>query len=326
MEEQFVEFEFHYASINLKPRAGAIESSERLLRDIIDAMNHKDFPPEYRVIDKHEKRQKTHPRKLVHISSPLERGGGRCFGKIALIKNKAPMMWGGKDLVEEIQKDKNKKFIEMTNYVINFNTNSDPVIMVEFNSSGPRLSDIEYYLRQVSSRYKLARSIQTTYHLDLDYYDLESKLTNVFDVTVKLDTTSHIHTKSASWYKPFSQIREETGYKDVKMEFFFGRKKETNGKYVKNIKGLDYARNVLAWLKADDKNIEHIEDLKMTYELENTFIKDLDFMKNKTTSFVYVNLIPNSTKLKRSDFNHHVGQEFNYYLTEGKTNPQKEKE
>jgi len=320
-----VEFEFQYASMHLEPYAankGA--TSERLLKDIFEQMGSGNFPSEYRVIDKHENRTNTSPRKLVHISSPLSRGGLRCFGKIALIKNKDPMMWGGKDIVEEIQKDENSEFIEMTNYVINFNTDSDPIIMIEFNSAGPRLSDVEYFIRQVSKRYRIAKAINVIYHLELEYSDLNDKLTNIFDVKVKVDSIKHLKTKAAPWYRPFIKMREETGYKDVKMEFFYGRSKEKNGTFIKNIRGLSYARSIIEWLKQDDKNIENLDDLKMTYEIENSMnVKELDFLKNKTTSFVYITRVNNIKKYTRKDFITAVGQEFNYYLSTGKTNKQK---
>jgi len=319
----FIEYEFNYASIKLEPyreRKGV--SPERLLRDIMDVMSNQDFPAELRVIDRHANRNKnTSPRKIVHISSRLTDKGSRYYCQMALIKNKAPMMWGGNDLVEEIQKDRNKKFIEMTNYVVHF-AETGPILMVEFNSAGPRLSDIEYYLRQVSKRYKIARAINSIIHLNLEYSELEDKITNIFDVQVKLDSGKHLHTNSAEWYKPFQKLKEETGYREVKMEFFYGRKKDPNGSYRKNIRGLNFGRSIINWLKQNTSNIEHIEDLKMSYELnDNGDVVDLDFLKNKTTSFVQVPSNDDSS-IKKIDLINTIGTEFNYYLSTGKTHDQ----
>ena len=320
MSEKHLTIEFHYASIKLEPYSGSCNDSSRLLKNLIQKLNDKDFPNEKRIIDRFENRKGTVKRRLVHISSPFEQKGIRCFGKIALIKNKAPMVWGGKDVIEHIEKDNFKEFIEITNYVINFNENIEPIIMVEFNSDGARLSDIEFYFRQILKDYKISKSIKTKLFLDTDYNELDDNLTNVFSVVVKLDSNKLIQSKKAEWYKSLKTLSDEAGYKDVRLELFYQRKKDSLGKYIKNIIGLDYARGIISWLKQSDKNIEYVDDLKMTYQVDdNQEPIELDFLKNKTTSIINIPLI-NQTQYRPQDFKHYVGQEFNNYLNTGKTN------
>jgi hypothetical protein len=310
-------FEFHYANFALEPYKGSDLTSTQLLKSIISKLNDPNFPSNKRVKDKHENRKGTTSRRLVHISSPFEAQGKRCFGKLALIKNKAPMTWSGKDLIEEIENPGNKEFIEVTNYVINFGEGGDPVIMVEFNHAGPRLSDIEYYFRQVSQDFRLATSIKSVLHLDTDYEQLDKELENVFDLTVKVNASTV--SKSPNWLKSLMNIKDESGFKDVRLELFFKREKEKSGAYAKNILGLDYVRNMLGWLKKNGDNIEQVDDLKMTYQVTGSDkIVDLDFLKNKKTSIINIPLFT-KTQYKPADFKAAVGQEFNHYLSTGKT-------
>lgn len=312
MKETYSKFEFHYASISLSPYKGDTGTSSQLLKEIIQFLNSTDFPNDKRVIDRHKNRKNSVSRRIVNISSRIEKMGQRCFGKVALIKNKAPMLWSGKDIIEEIEKEKNKQFIEVTNYVINFNSGSDPVIMFEHNYEGPRLSDIEYYFRQIAKEYKLAKNIKSSLHLYADYDTLDKKMINVFGLTVKVNTAN---INKLDWHKDLKHLESDSGFKDIRLEFIYKRVKK-NGFYEKNIRGLDFARGIVNWLKKSNKNIEYVDDLKMTYQLDDDKIVDLDFLKNKITSFVKIPLV-DSKVYKAQDFRHIVGQVFNHYLQTG---------
>lgn len=315
MPEKYSHFEFHYASFDLVAYSKEESSSSNLLKNLIKKLNSEDFPNEERIDDRYKHRKGNTKRRLVHISSTFGKKGTRCFGKMALIKNKAPMIWSGKDVIEEIDKPQNKQFIEVTNYIIDFNSKHCPIIMIEFNSSGPRLSDIEYFFRQVACKYRIAKSIYTKFHLNLEYNDLDKQIDNVFDVTVKVNATN---TKDGNWHNSLKNLQEESGFRDVRFEIFYERKLAANGSYLKNIKGLDFVRGIIGWLKKDEKNIESVDDLKMTYQLNGSEeIVSLDFIKNKTTSYLS---IPNidGDKYSHIQFKETTGQEFNYYLEHGK--------
>ncbi|PCI97459.1 MAG: hypothetical protein COB15_07800 [Flavobacteriales bacterium] len=320
MSDKFTSLEFQYATFRLQPYVNNIKSSSKLLKDVIQKLNDKDFPSESRLIDRLKGQKGNRQRRLVHISSPFEKMGKRCFGRIALIKNKAPMIWGGKDVIEKIEKGIDKQFIEMTNYVIHFNDDGEPIVMVEFNSAGPRLSDIEYFFRQVAFEYNIATGIKSTYHLSTNYKDLDKNIVNIFNVVVKVGSNNLVNANDTNWHGPLKNLNDETGYRDVRMELFYGRKKDLFGKYLKNIQGLKFGRDIITWLKNKPENIEYVEDLKMTYQTnEDEEPIELDFIKNKSTSLVHIPLDYGSQYTNRV-FKHHVGQEFNYYLTTGETN------
>jgi hypothetical protein len=316
MPDLNIDFEFNFASISLKPYSGSKGSSSYLLKSIINKLNDTDFPNDKRIINRYKNRKKSPKRELVIISNRIGEKGTRCFGRIALIKNKAPLLWNGKDdIIEEIEKETNKQFIEITNYSIHFCDDADPVIMFEFNSEGPRLSDIEFYIRQIAIEFKLAKNIETILHLKTNYDKLDSELTNVFGVTVKVNAA---YTYKFDWFKALKNLNDDSGFKDVRLEMFFKRKKDIRGNYEKNIKGLDFARNLLSWLKKDKKNISHLEDLKMTYQISDDEVIDMDFLNNKVISLLNFPLIDG--KVKTTDFHFAIGQEFNYYLKTGITN------
>jgi hypothetical protein len=126
---------------------------------------------------------------------------------------------------------------------------------------------------------------------------------------------------SAKWYQPLKKMQEDTGYKDLKIKFFYGRRVD-NGKTLSNFKGLDYVRDILGWLKTDKNNIESLESLKLQYEVEGSDEeKYLDFIRNKVTSFLVFTRGTNG-KVPRKDMKQKINEEFNLYLSSGKPTPE----
>lgn len=316
MPTNYIKFEFNYASFSLKAYKESPGTSSTLLRNIIKKLNDSSFKGEERIINKHENRKDTLERRLVMISSRLEPRATMCFGKIALIKNKAPKIWGGEDLIEEIEKPENKRFIEVTNYVIYFEENGNPTIMHEFNNEGPRLSDIEFYLRQIASNFKIAKAVKSILHIKTDYEQLGKNLRNIFSIKVKVKSAFN---NRYEWLKTLKNLNDDSGYRDVRLEFFYKRVKEEDGKYARNIMGTDFARNILGWLKKDRGNIKYLDDLKMEYQVgDDEQIVDLDFLKEKVVSIVSVPLKDDKSSDPK-DFRSVVANEFSHYLSTGTT-------
>lgn len=316
MNESNIVQEYNYASLNLKAYQGEMDHSSKLLKELISLLKEEEYKG--KVIDRFEKRNNTLKRELVIVSNKFGNDGRRCFGKIALIKNRNPFLWQkATNLIEEIQKEENKKFIEISNYVIHFDNAGDPIIMFEFNHEGPRLSDFEYYLRQIARTARIAKQVNCVLHIKTDFEKLDKEITNVFGVTVKVDSGSTNYV--TNWFKSLKEIREDSGYKDVRLEFFYKRVKNQQNEYEKNIRGLDFARNIISWLKRDRNNIEHLDDLKMSYQINGTDeIIDMDFIKNKQVSIIKIST-PDGT-YSSQEYKELVGGEFNRYLQTGKTN------
>ena len=185
------ELEFHYATFKTQPYKDESISSARALKNIIQKLSDSSIPSNKKILDRFKKRKGPEKRRLVHISSSFTDKGIRCYGRIALIKNKAPLFWGGKDVVEEIDNPKNREFIEVTNYLINFHSGGDATVMVEWNSSGARMSDILWYLRSIGKEYHIAKYMNYTQHFDVEFDDLEKSIKNIFDY-LRISVVGHI--------------------------------------------------------------------------------------------------------------------------------------
>lgn len=301
-------FEFHYASISMKPYSGNNQSATQLLKSIVGIIN--DPNSKDRIIDRYARRAGPSSRELVILPLKYTRMGQRCVGRIILLRKKIPLTWKGKDTIEYIEKPENSSFIELTNFVIDFGV-SEPTIMVEFNSEGPRMSDVEYYLKQFSINNQIAKSLQFKIHLKTDYRKLDQNIRNVLSVIVKVKGA---YTNRASWLTDLRKLSETTCYEDVRLELFFKRKKDSAGRYLKNIRGLEYARNIIQWINGDKTNIHYLGDLKMSYQVNDEEIIDLDFLKNKCISLIDGH--PEGT----IQFTDAMLMEYTNYLSTGRTN------
>lgn len=309
---QYAKFEFNYATIIATPFARDKRNSSQLLRHLIQILIDEQHPE---IIDRHKNRKNAAPRQIFSVQNRLEKEGKRCFGKLVLIKNKAPMIWGGKDVIEQIERPENKEFIEVTNYCIHFGAN-ESIMMIEFNNEGPRLNDIEFYFRQLFKKFQLAKYIQSIMHLETSYEQLDKDIHNIFNIKVKVNSAFN---NRFDWFNLLTKMNAETGYKDIRLELFYKYDKNNNGKYQKNIRGIDFARNIIGWLRRDNKNIDYVDDLKMTYQVdEDSEPIQLDFLNNKITSCVKIPLEKGEI-YKPAVYRELVNKEFNYFLTNGKT-------
>jgi hypothetical protein len=314
----FKPFEFNYASFRLEPFAKDDSYSGKLLKEIIEELIK--LPMDKRTIDVFKTRKGAKKRLLAHIGANMM-SGTRCFGRIALIKDKAPFIWSGNsEILEEVKKDSNKEFVEITNYMINFSATGDPVIMFEYNHSGPRLNDILLFLRYVSKEYRISRSITYSIHLSIEFSDLSKILDNVLDLNIKVKSSNIVTSTDRSWFHVFKNLESDTGFRDLKLKLFFKRMKDKrDGKFVKNIRGTRFAREILDWLGKDKWNSTELKDFKMSYQVaDDENIIELDFLKNKTISGLNIP-VNDSGIFKASEFREIVGLEFSSYLSTGKT-------
>jgi hypothetical protein len=204
----------------------------------------------------------------------------------------------------------------VTNFIVDFKTQVSPVIMYEFNYEGPRLSDLIYLLRHFSKEYRIAKHINETIHLNVDYSNLDRDIENIFSIEVKVKASS---INRLNWHKELKHLQDSSGYRDVRIDFSYKRNKDNFGRYEKNIKGLDFARGILGWVKSEPENLDYVEDLKMEYQVSGSDeIIGLDFLKNRTTSVLKIPLT-DKMMYTQKDFRHFTGQELNKYLASGET-------
>lgn len=189
--------------------------------------------------------------------------------------------------------------------------------MHEFNYEGPRISDIEYYFRQVGRNNNIAKYINYILNYDADLETLEKELENVFAINLKVNFG---YNNRMTWLKSLQNLNDDTGYKDIRLKMHFNRTKLQNGSFDRNIRGTNLARDIISWIRNDSKNIDYLDDLKMDYLTEGKNEPEfLDFLKNKVTSSITIPLIDGKS-YSYKELRELMANEFYYYLENGTTN------
>jgi hypothetical protein len=310
---------FHYCSCRITPyKDNDGKSSSRLLKDILKKLA--ELPGNERLIDSLKGQAGPSRRELVHVSARFY-GPNRCHARLAKVKDKAPFAWDSNTGAEEqLENPKNRRYIDMTNYLIDFTPEDEPVMMVEFNNEGPRILDIEFFLRKVATKYLLAKYIKFKLHTKFDIKGLSSKVSHVFDLKVKVNAAQLIHLNGLSKLDALKDLRDEAAFQDVRLEFSFGYQKEGT-EYRRNTRALDFFRSILGFLDKKPDNLDHFKALKAKYmDEDHSEPIEMDFIKNKITSILNVPSQEETKYLDLKELRHKMDQEIFIYLETGEVN------
>jgi hypothetical protein len=320
--------DFHYCTITLDGYSSEELSQKKMLRAVFQEWRSIKAKSENFIFDRHKGwKAGTPKRRLLITSDRLSKKGKRCYGKIALINEKAPQFWSKTDnIVEEIEKEKNREFIQSSNFVIDFESGDYPICMFEYNHIGPRIPDFIWYLRQlIKLPVKVASGIKHALHTNTDIIGLEKSIRNVFrlDVQIQHSNLAALKDNDFKIISALKSISSESPFQDVQLNLNFGMVKNKNtSEYKRNIRALDLVRPMLHWFNQDEKNIDKLDSFKVRYQVDNdTEVYLLEFIDNKTTS--RLNLESDSGATKDAQYTMEVmGEEFSSYLKTKKTNYQ----
>lgn len=318
--------EFHYYDWTLEPYKANPDTANRLMKDLFGKIFPTGEDPVIKVLNRHEGRKNANRRELFILSYRILRGGNRARGKICLIRDRLPKEWDGAITVSKLKQKKNREFIEETSFMVDYSSPIGPKMMIEFNHFGPRASDLTWYIRQVSREYKIATKVQSSLLLKRDYKSLEKNIQNIFSISVKVHVSDLLHLNGSGWLQSFQNLQKQHRYKESRLEVFFGKEPGAKkGTYKVNAHGNDEGRNWIQWLRNNDSNIEHLQELKMDVMMDGGHKPEwIDFIQNKFTSILYVESEKSGKYVDSKQFNHVTGQEFNKFLLQGKTTIQKD--
>lgn len=153
-------------------------------------------------------------------------------------------------------------YIDMSGYV--------PVVCCEFNSFGPRISDIEYYFRQISSlnMLKISRGCRASIHMKLPIGDVLNSITDVlkFEIKSRPNRLSYLYQGiNDPFILNINALANTINPKQIKIDAFFReRGKGTSSK--KNTQALGFVKKLLNAVKNNDAIVDDIDDFYLEFE------------------------------------------------------------
>jgi hypothetical protein len=288
-------------------------STNQIILDIVAAIKLQREKKNIIIFDRFKNRPNTPARQLYidHFSyKPLER---RLKFSMALIRSgKLPLLkpTGSIDLVPF---DKNiGEFTEVTHFFIDMKRPT-AVVCVEFNDNGPRMTDIEYYFRAMSTDYlHLSRSLTVGMMMETNIDETIKGLAGVFDFDMKIEGKkfSEMDHDTKGFLSEWGTLLTKLQPEFIRVEAFFQRKGKKENKSSTNPGMLTGLKHILTSLKKPH-NSDAFDKFVINYEDATGNVKKFDLFDTKSEIAVLIDL--NKT-IKTSAIYKLIKDEFDIFL------------
>ncbi len=263
---------FHFYSLYFSPLKDlqGEYSSTRILRDVITFLSQERLKGNGLLINKNANRKNEFPRELFVTSSVFKPKEQRILCSIALLRSgKLPKIKPtDKFLLFPIDTSK-LSIAEETHFYIDY-SKDHAVLCVEYNYWGPRMADIEYYLRQIAQyNLKLSRSTNVEMYMDNSIDKTLADLKNVLNIEMKIPSSKFKQLDSdieKRYFSGMNEFNEKVKPNYIKIEALF----QTPGKNIISSELNNEANGMIQYLltkfKERPDNIDCFENFVIKYE------------------------------------------------------------
>lgn len=313
--ENLTPITFNFYSLRFTPYKDSKETSDTILNKVITYLTIEFTKGRGHLIDRHQGRDQEEPRELFMTSAifmPKER---RIRCSLALLRSGRIPMLKPADKFELVPLDKaNGSIAEQTHFFIDY-SKSYAVICAEFNYHGPRISDIEYYLRNVASNtLKLSKATEVTVFMDTSIDKTLADLKNVLNMDIKIQPQkiSQLDTDLVGQYfTGINTLGQRLRPKFIKLEAMF----QTPGKGVKSSELNKEANNMVSTLlrkfKTRPFNIDCFDNFVVKYEDKDGQEEVFNLLKGKKEIIKEIDM--NTVKSARQYYEL-IEQDFNEFI------------
>ncbi len=271
MDENKTEIRYQLFSLKFTPLKGVALSSKDITFNIITYISNKLFNEKQGyLIDKHESREGNrreifmnravimHKEKRIRCSIALLRAG-----KIPLIKPKEEYK------LVPISDAITGSIAEETHFFIDYSKN--PVIICcEYNHHGPRISDIEYYLRNVSNKIlRQSKATEVNAFIDAPIEETLNKLKNVLNIDIKIvpqDLSKLTPDVSNKYFTGMRTLGAVLNPKFLRIEAYFQSPGGSIQSKVLNSSANNMVRDLLNRIKGNKLDIDAFKAFMFKYE------------------------------------------------------------
>ncbi|MDB5135127.1 MAG: hypothetical protein JWP37_1730 [Mucilaginibacter sp.] len=267
-------------------------SSNQIILKIVEAIRFQRSQNNIIIFDRFKNR-KNEPSRQLYINhnsyEPLER---RLKFSMALIRSgKQPLLkpTGSIDLVPF---DKNiGEFTDVTHFFIDMKRPT-AVVCVEFNDNGPRMTDIEYYFRAMSTEYlHLSKSLAAGMMLESNIDETINGLAGVFDFDIKIESKkySEMDNDAKGFLSEWGTLLTKLQPEFIRIEAFFQRKGKKANKPSTNSGMLTGLKHILKKLDKPN-NSDAFDKFVINFQDASGDVKKFDLFNTKSEISIPINL------------------------------------
>lgn len=293
--ETLTPIKFHFYSLKFNPYKDLVrtENNSTILKQVITYITNERKNGKGHLIDRNKNRINESPREIFMTSSVIMYKESRIRCSIALLRAGRLPKLKPNDKFKLVPIDTIGSIAEETHFYIDFKKDF-AVICLEFNSHGPRISDIEYYLRNVAyETLKLSKATEVELYMDNTIDKTLKDLKNVLNIDIKIQPTklSQLDTEIVGkYFTGMNSIGNKLKPKFLKLEALF----QTPGRVVESSEINKEANSMIVDLigrfKARPLNIDCFENFVVKYENKEGEEEKFNLLKGKKEITKHVDL------------------------------------
>jgi len=285
---------FNLYSLNFKPYkeySGALTNTS-IIKQVLNAAFNLGEKKSH-LVDKHAGNENKEARELFLTSVVFMHKERRVRCSMALLRAGRKPKLKKQNKFELIPLSELGEVAEETHFYIDFSKDYC-IVCVEYNYHGPRMSDVEFYIRNVARDVlRLARATEITMYMDNSIDKTLSSLRNVLNIDIKMQPKKLEQLDKEIQNKYFSgmgQISKNLNPNFLKIEAMF----QVPGKSVKSAELHDEAngmiRELLSVFKEKPLNIDSFDNFVVKFEDKEGNEEVLNLLHGKKEFIKYVDL------------------------------------
>ncbi|MDG1824524.1 MAG: hypothetical protein P8H45_06505 [Flavobacteriaceae bacterium] len=314
--ENLTPIRFHFYSLKFTPYKDKEReySSNTILKDIITYITVQKRDGKGHLIDRHHNRPQGERRELFMTSAIFMHRERRIRCSMALLRA------GKKPKIKPVDKFKLIPIstlgtpAEETHFFIDF-SRDHAVICLEYNYHGPRISDIEYYLRNVArDTLKLSKTTDVNLYMDTSIDDTLADFKNVLNMDIKINPSSFTQMDNrlvGSYFTHLNNIGNFLKPKFLKLEAMF----QTPGRSIESSEINKEANNMftdlLQTFRGRPFNIDCFDSFVVKYEDKEGQEEVFNLLKGKKEVIIEIDL---NTITKRRQWYELIEKEFDEFI------------
>lgn len=278
---------FNLHSIRFSPVKGHLtKNSKDILEEVLGYVRPFNLGNKVYIVDRHKKRKNSNPRELYVDAVVYDMKEKRYKCRIVLIRSgRAPMIkpHDTYELISIKEIEKLGSLVEVTHFYVDMNK-PKPYIFVEFNSVGPRASDIEFYFRNVAHDVlKIAKETSFETFLDVSLDKVLDNIKDVLNFEIKIDPQDLESVEKDIKQRYFSGLSTfgrtlKTRFLNIKASFEVS---ERNGILYDNKEAKTMLGRLIRSIRNNNTEISAFKNFAIEYVDQDGISQDINLIKDQ---------------------------------------------
>ncbi|HTN19775.1 MAG TPA: hypothetical protein VL125_04835 [Pelobium sp.] len=284
--ENLTTLKFHFYSLKFTPYKDLNKhNSSSILNKVITYVSEELQKGQGYLIDRHHKRIKGDSRELFMTQAVFMLKERRIRCSMALLRSgRIPLLKPADKFVLVPLNKAEGSIAEQTHFFIDY-SKTPAVICVEYNYHGPRISDIEYYFRNVSHDIlKLSKVTDVALFMDTSIDKTLSELKNVLNIDIKVQPQKLIQMDTdlvGRYFTAFTTMGQRLKPKYIKLEAMYQTPGSSVASSQLNSDANNMIINLLNRFKTKPLNIDCFDNFVVKYEDKEGQEEVFNLLKDK---------------------------------------------